>query len=353
MNIHDDATNGRSFRRRVLTALLDPRNSIDDLARARSNSRMLQVQRLGPDDWQLWRAVRLEALAESPDAFGSTLRYWQGDGDTESRWRSRLEDVPFNVVARLDGAPVGQSSGTAVDDRGGVELISMWVAPSTRGRSVGSALIDAVIEWAEEQHASKLQLTVRRRNVHTVSVVRTCWLRFRRRACPAERATHDQASVPRPSSAVGRDARPIGWLVARRPLTGSALSRASHPVIVMLGGCPSASRHRLAGDCPHSQRRRAPIRRGCIPGSCQPGAGVAGAECRETLDPVAPGRSGCGRRGASALASRSTSIRLRRGVHRHGRSSPCPRPVRLLASERLASSARLPHPSSPRSPRRE
>ena len=52
---------------------------------------------LDPDDWQLWRELRLAALAEAPDAFGSTLAEWSGAGDTEQRWRTRLHGVALNL----------------------------------------------------------------------------------------------------------------------------------------------------------------------------------------------------------------------------------------------------------------
>jgi GNAT superfamily N-acetyltransferase len=102
----------------------------------------------------------LEALREAPYAFGSTLAEWQGDGDTEERWRARLCSVPRNFVAYLDGAPAGIASGTALDEDGTVELISMWVAPFSRGQGVGDALVDAVVDWARDRGADRVALAV-------------------------------------------------------------------------------------------------------------------------------------------------------------------------------------------------
>lgn len=68
---------------------------------------------LNPDDWQLWRNLRLQALEEAPYAFSSRLADWQGEGDTEVRWRARLSAVPFNIIADLNDAPAGMVSATA------------------------------------------------------------------------------------------------------------------------------------------------------------------------------------------------------------------------------------------------
>lgn len=124
----------------------------------------LTLRRVEPDDWRLWREVRLRALATDPRAFGSALADWQGAGDTDAQWRSRLLDVPFNIVAIMAGNSAGQASGTPVDRDGVSELISMWVDPRFRGRGVGGALIREVERWARTSGASSLRLSVRKGN---------------------------------------------------------------------------------------------------------------------------------------------------------------------------------------------
>lgn len=117
---------------------------------------------LTPDDWRLWRELRLEALREAPAAFGSTLADWQGAGDQEARWRQRLTSVPFNVVARSGGKPAGMVSGLRSGEN--AELISLWVAPCARGQGVGDRLILAVVDWARAAGAPRVVLSVKQGN---------------------------------------------------------------------------------------------------------------------------------------------------------------------------------------------
>jgi ribosomal protein S18 acetylase RimI-like enzyme len=126
---------------------------------------------IGPDDWQLWRKARLQALAEAPYAFSSKLADWRGEGDRQWRWRSRLAEVPFNLVSYLDHEAAGMVSVTAPEETT-VELISMWVAPFARGQGVGNALVTAVIGWGKEQAAARISLAVVQSNLRAIALYR-------------------------------------------------------------------------------------------------------------------------------------------------------------------------------------
>jgi len=104
----------------------------------------IELVRIGPEDWSEFREVRLASLSDSPSAFGSRHADWVEAA--ESRWRARLTDVAFTVVARRDGEPVGVASGAESGQL--VELISMWVAPSQRGTGLAGRLIEEVVAWA-------------------------------------------------------------------------------------------------------------------------------------------------------------------------------------------------------------
>ena len=128
---------------------------------------VLSVRVLTPDDWSLWRALRLASLTEAPGVFGSTLAQWSGSGDTERRWRDRLSSVALNLAIVADGDPIAMVSATTPDRSGEVELISLWVAPAWRGRNAGDEAVRQVVAWARDRHPGHpVVLSVKADNQH-------------------------------------------------------------------------------------------------------------------------------------------------------------------------------------------
>lgn len=99
---------------------------------------MAEPRRLTPDDWADFRDIRLRSLADSPDAFGSTLAREQEF--TEDDWRRRLSG-PVYVVD--DPRPV--AVGGIFDATGTPHVWGMWTDPAYRGRGHARAILDALI----------------------------------------------------------------------------------------------------------------------------------------------------------------------------------------------------------------
>lgn len=129
----------------------------------------VELRLLTEEDWQVWRVVRLRALAEAPYAFYATLAEWTGEGETEERWRQRLRAVPYNVFAYLADELSGMVSATDPID-GQMVLLSLWVAPEARGQGVGDRLVEAVLRHAGAQGASRVALDVRDTNGHALAL---------------------------------------------------------------------------------------------------------------------------------------------------------------------------------------
>lgn len=100
-------------------------------------------------------------MQDAPYAFGS--KYEREVRATEDRWRQRLAGRS-QFVAEVDGSVAGTAGGIASDD-GYAALISMWVAPSARGKGVGEMLVRAVLGWARDEAYPGVRLWVTDGNV--------------------------------------------------------------------------------------------------------------------------------------------------------------------------------------------
>lgn len=128
---------------------------------ARALGAPVLVERAQEADCERVRRVRLAALEESPEAFGSTLAEERQYG--ESDWCAWCRDTATFLALR-DGVTIGIAagiSGATEDER---KLIAMWVHPDHRGGGASTALLTAVRTWALNGGATTLVLWVTRGN---------------------------------------------------------------------------------------------------------------------------------------------------------------------------------------------
>ena len=137
------------------------------------------IRRAEADGWEALRELRLAALAESPDAFGSTIGE-ERDAD-EARWRGWITGEGWGgpvatFVADDDGTLIGMATGhRPVDEPSIAWLFAMWVRPDRRGERIGRSLVDAVVAWAgEDPGIDRLELRVTETNVDAARFYRSC-----------------------------------------------------------------------------------------------------------------------------------------------------------------------------------
>ena len=110
------------------------------------------VRRVTEDDWPLLRAIRLEMLRDTPEAYLETLDDALAEGETQWRFRARRgSSGPANIaIAAEDGRPSRWVAYLAcfVDAPARAHLVSVYVAPSHRGTGLATRMVDRVAEWA-------------------------------------------------------------------------------------------------------------------------------------------------------------------------------------------------------------
>jgi ribosomal protein S18 acetylase RimI-like enzyme len=124
---------------------------------------MMEVRAASAADWRVLRELRLRALADSPEAFATTLE--EASSRTEDEWaaatRATAEssDAVSWIVER-DGVPIGQAFSRIRGDDSVAGISAMWVAPEGRGLGVAAALIDAAEAWGRSKGCTTVTLFV-------------------------------------------------------------------------------------------------------------------------------------------------------------------------------------------------
>ncbi len=134
----------------------------------------MQIVTLDPENWQLFRQIRLEALRTDPQAFSSRLA--ETEQRPDSHWQTRLAQAQegknsWLLFAREGDRIVGiigafreqgETPATGSPTLAGVvEIYSVFVRPEARGKGVGTALMAAVLDAAgRAEGARRARLTV-------------------------------------------------------------------------------------------------------------------------------------------------------------------------------------------------
>jgi ribosomal protein S18 acetylase RimI-like enzyme len=109
----------------------------------------LTIRRLGPGDGEIWRLIRLEALAGAPEAFGQTHDFAASQPTTSFE---KAVSSPNPIVAAIAGdRPVGTAGIYVIDGPKSAHRGMLWgiyVTPDLRDQGLARRLIEAVIAVA-------------------------------------------------------------------------------------------------------------------------------------------------------------------------------------------------------------
>jgi ribosomal protein S18 acetylase RimI-like enzyme len=116
------------------------------------------VRRAAPGDEPILRGVRLQALSDTPEAFGST--YDRELARTTADWQRWMSPGATFILDDAGGAK-GIIAGMRDErDAAVVHLMSMWVDPALRGSGAAEALVASLLAWAETEGARQMRLAV-------------------------------------------------------------------------------------------------------------------------------------------------------------------------------------------------
>ena len=125
----------------------------------------LDIRRVRLADWPQLRALRLEALEDTPIGFMETL----ADAVTQpdETWQARAArgaegGDSFQVMAWDEGRPVGNCVCFLRD--GAAWLAAVYVAPGHRGTGLLGELAERCAGWGREQGMRMLRLEVHEQN---------------------------------------------------------------------------------------------------------------------------------------------------------------------------------------------
>ena len=118
----------------------------------------MNVRRALVGDEPVLRALRIEALDDAPEAFGSTIA--REMARTTADWQRWL-DPGVTLILEETGIPRGLVAGAAdYEDPALAYLMAMWVHPLVRGTGAADALVTELLAWARESGAQRIQLMV-------------------------------------------------------------------------------------------------------------------------------------------------------------------------------------------------
>ena len=129
---------------------------------------MVSIRLMLPHEWHLHRDVRLQALLDSPHAFGSSYEMEAKRSNCE--WQQLIETA---LASGKNHVYLAESGGVicglvwcklSVIDTGLAEIFQMWVNPKHRGMGVGEKLLQAAIDCARNHRMEQISLEVTANN---------------------------------------------------------------------------------------------------------------------------------------------------------------------------------------------
>jgi L-amino acid N-acyltransferase YncA len=130
------------------------------------------IDAMNPADWEQVRCIYLEGIKTGNATFETDVPDWE-------KWNAgHLRDC--RLVAKAGEAVTGWAALSAVSSRrvySGVAEVSVYVSGNFRGRGIGKALLESLIECSEEHGIWTLQAGILTDNVSSLKLHERCGFR--------------------------------------------------------------------------------------------------------------------------------------------------------------------------------
>ncbi len=135
---------------------------------------LMNIRTLKPDEVDVFRELRLRALADSPNSFCETLQeaaaqpisYWQKLTESVTQPDGQVmflaqqeENITGFVFGLLDHSDQQMS-----------HIGGMWVDPEFRSQGIGYALVTAIVQWSALKKHHRVELWVTEDNTQAIKL---------------------------------------------------------------------------------------------------------------------------------------------------------------------------------------
>lgn len=125
----------------------------------------MTIKELQPNEWKLYKQIRLEALKESPDSFGQV--YDDVVNEPDAYWQEKTNALAEKktIFMALDNERAVGMIYAFLRDNGDAGLGGMYVSPESRRQGLARALIDHALAWVKERCITRVTFYNRKGNL--------------------------------------------------------------------------------------------------------------------------------------------------------------------------------------------
>lgn len=132
----------------------------------------IAIRRIGITEVDVFKQVRLTALQDAPDAFGT--RYADALQRSAAFWKEQVEASAqghqrATFMAYVDEQAVGMAALYCQPvDPSTAEMLQVWIAPAYRSQGIADKLVGVLLNWGQQQGVKTALATIKVDNLRAL-----------------------------------------------------------------------------------------------------------------------------------------------------------------------------------------